>query len=319
MGKDEDYVLVPREPTNKMLLSCQLKQSAAGHDPQEADWLRATYKAMLAATPPPQGEAEPVRALLQEVAAYLALTQPNSAENLLKKIDTILSTPHPVEAGVEGVRQLIDDRIYDLQGAKEVVQRQDRMPINQHVASIERQIDWLTELRQRLSALPAADAGGRKEIQSSDGQLGEADRVGVVADTGAWPVSSAGVAPGPSEATTDAVQNAVAEERGWQPIETSPKNTKVIAGYFNAANRWRSIMATYYAAGTLDAGDSCDDPDADGYAPEGWYEESESYDELMPAKPTHWRPMPEPPRNSLTPEAGKDGEPGYTQFTGYRP
>jgi len=83
----------------------------------------------------------------------------------------------------------------------------------------------------------------------------------------------------------------------WQPIETAPKGRKIIAGYHNALGKWRSIMATYYPPGTLEAGESCDDSDEQGYAPEGWYEESETHDEIMPCQtPTHWMPLSEPPK-----------------------
>jgi hypothetical protein len=58
---------------------------------------------------------------------------------------------------------------------------------------------------------------------------------------------------------------------GWMPIDTAPKMKKVIVGYYNKLGNWRSVMAMYYAPGTLELLDDVDDTD-DGYAPEGWYE-----------------------------------------------
>jgi hypothetical protein len=79
--------------------------------------------------------------------------------------------------------------------------------------------------------------------------------------------------------------------REWQPIETAPKGIKVIAGYPNRLGKWRSVMACYYLPGTL----ACDDDSADddGYAPAGWYEESETHDHIMRTDepPTHWMPL----------------------------
>ena len=83
----------------------------------------------------------------------------------------------------------------------------------------------------------------------------------------------------------------------WQGIETAPKGQKIIAGYYNGLGRWRSIMACYYLSGTLEAGESYDGGDEDGYAPEGWYEESETHDEIRPCQiPTHWTRVPGPPK-----------------------
>lgn len=85
---------------------------------------------------------------------------------------------------------------------------------------------------------------------------------------------------------------------GWQPIETAPKGRKIIAGYFNSSGKWRTIMACYFEAKTLDANHDYIDGDEDGFAPEGWYEISETHcEDLLPTDhpPTHWMPQPVAP------------------------
>jgi hypothetical protein len=86
----------------------------------------------------------------------------------------------------------------------------------------------------------------------------------------------------------------------WQPIETAPKDKKIIGGYWNELGKWRSIMARYYSPGTLEAGESCNEIDEDRYAPEGWYEESETQDEIFRCEtPTHWQPCPAEPHEKI--------------------
>ena len=85
----------------------------------------------------------------------------------------------------------------------------------------------------------------------------------------------------------------------WQSIETAPKGRKLIVGYHNTHGNWRTIMATYYLPQTLLMEDDCDDLCyADGYAPEGWYEECESQDTIRrpDAPPTYWMNLPMAPK-----------------------
>lgn len=86
---------------------------------------------------------------------------------------------------------------------------------------------------------------------------------------------------------------------GWQPIETAPKNIKLIAGYRNQLGKWRTVMACHYAAGTLEWHPDHDmyDNEDEEFAPEGWYEETETHEVVMPLSidPTHWMPLPPPP------------------------
>ena len=83
----------------------------------------------------------------------------------------------------------------------------------------------------------------------------------------------------------------------WQPIETAPKGKKLLAAFQNEQGHWRTITARYYLPRTLDCDEAAyDQGDEDGFAPEGWYEESETHDNILPiSRLTHWQPLPEPP------------------------
>lgn len=96
------------------------------------------------------------------------------------------------------------------------------------------------------------------------------------------------------------VRAAIAECEKWEPISTAKKGVKILGGYRNGLGNWRTIMAKYYLPGNLFADDSCDDADENGYAPEGWCEESETHEILLPVDfpLTHWRPLPQPPQEN---------------------
>ncbi len=82
----------------------------------------------------------------------------------------------------------------------------------------------------------------------------------------------------------------------WMPIETAPKGRKLLAGWYQSNGIWRTVTARYYPKGTLDWGEDFEGDDDDGYAPEGWYEESETQDNILAIKClTHWMPIPDPP------------------------
>jgi len=88
----------------------------------------------------------------------------------------------------------------------------------------------------------------------------------------------------------------------WLPITDAPKGRKLIVGYLNPLGNWRSVMGCYYLDGTLES-----ETDESGFAEEGWYEETEAYDYLMPMdqEPTHFRFLPAAPVKS---RAEREGE-----------
>ena len=101
------------------------------------------------------------------------------------------------------------------------------------------------------------------------------------------------------ERPAQAVAAHVRAENAWQPISSAPKGKKLIVGYLNRGGNWRSIMACYYLPQTLEAADDCHYAvDEEGYAPEGWYEESETHESILPTDepPTHWMHRPTPPQ-----------------------
>jgi len=83
---------------------------------------------------------------------------------------------------------------------------------------------------------------------------------------------------------------------GWQPIETAPlTGRKVIVGYHNGHNLWRTVMARYYNAGQLPVGEDWDTDEE--FAPPGWYEVSETHEDARPTDhpPELWHELPPRP------------------------
>jgi len=82
------------------------------------------------------------------------------------------------------------------------------------------------------------------------------------------------------------------QAREWQPIETAPRGKTVLVHYKNKLGNGRTMRGCYYLPETLES-----DTEESGWADEGWYEQSEAYEYLMPldGDPTHWMPLPAAP------------------------
>ena len=91
-----------------------------------------------------------------------------------------------------------------------------------------------------------------------------------------------------------------AQGDGWLPIESAPRGRIVLVHYKNQLGNGRTMRACYYPPETLES-----EIEESGWADEGWYEESEAYEYLMPLEgdPTHWQPLPAAP---MTAASGMD-------------
>lgn len=81
-------------------------------------------------------------------------------------------------------------------------------------------------------------------------------------------------------------------EDGWMPIETAPRDGRVLLlGYYNAQGRWRTLRGEW-----VDADQIAEYWEVE--AEPGWYEtsvEAEDPPNAWPTNPTHWRLPPAPP------------------------
>ena len=89
----------------------------------------------------------------------------------------------------------------------------------------------------------------------------------------------------------------------WQTIETAPNGRIVLVHYKNRLGNGRTVRARYYLPETLES-----DATETGWADEGWYEESEAYEYLMPLEhqPTHWMPLPSAPGTAPQPQTKQE-------------
>ena len=81
----------------------------------------------------------------------------------------------------------------------------------------------------------------------------------------------------------------------WQPIETAPKDGRtLLLGFHNSHGNWRTLRGQWF---TQEMIEEWWDEDYEGS--EGWYETSVEADDIpncWNTKPTHWMPLPEPPK-----------------------
>lgn len=81
------------------------------------------------------------------------------------------------------------------------------------------------------------------------------------------------------------------EADGWMPIETAPKDGRVLLlGYYNAHGNWRTLRGEWVSADQI--AEYWDEE-----AEPGWYEtsvEAEDPPNAWATNPTHWRTMPAP-------------------------
>lgn len=95
----------------------------------------------------------------------------------------------------------------------------------------------------------------------------------------------------------------------WQPIETAPKDGRVVLfHYLNRLGKSRIVRGFYAPKFCIEQdveyGEFIDyDEITDRYfLPEGWYESIENWDEYSSVsleaeyEPTHWMPLPDPPQ-----------------------
>lgn len=87
---------------------------------------------------------------------------------------------------------------------------------------------------------------------------------------------------------------AVQGEPQWLPIETAPKDGKVVLlGYHNSHGNWRTMRGCWLSKDYID--EYWEDPEG---VDAGWFEtpvEAEDPPNCWPTDPTHWMPLPPPP------------------------
>lgn len=90
-------------------------------------------------------------------------------------------------------------------------------------------------------------------------------------------------------------------EDGWMPIETAPRDGRVLLlGYYNAHGMWRTLRGEWVSEDQIAEYWEVD-------AEPGWYEtsvEAEDPPNAWPTNPTHWRLLPVPPAARARQEGG---------------
>ena len=151
-------------------------------------------------------------------------------------------------------------------------------------------------------ALAARLAEADDEIERLRGLLRDINACQRHFDVGAWQVR---LYQDHYDRINAAIAGAAVQPNGatWQPIETAPKQRKIIVHYLNEAEKHRTVMACYYGEKSLEMHDDYDDvgtwDEESGtlFADAGWYEEHDSDNPILPlgGVPTHWMQLPEPP------------------------
>lgn len=141
-------------------------------------------------------------------------------------------------------------------------------------------------LTRAFEKLDQAVAALERLQAEKDGLLAEFHRM-----TAAWRKASVD-----ADMQDERREAAEAERDGqWRDIATAPKNKKVLVAYRNALGKWRIVTACYHTQ--LPWSDEEAGLHEAEYAPEGWYEESDSSETIYrtSSPPTHWRHLPAPP------------------------
>lgn len=131
---------------------------------------------------------------------------------------------------------------------------------------------------------------GTHDYQVWDGSVGEPSQADV--DRFAAYFNGNTISPRPTST------QAAAEPEGWQPIDTAPKGVKILVAYKNSLGNWRRVLARWYGEDELE---SCDSDNESGFAPAGWYEESETQEDIRVTdeSPEFWHTIPAPPSTKL--------------------
>jgi hypothetical protein len=92
-----------------------------------------------------------------------------------------------------------------------------------------------------------------------------------------------------AELASEALRTAApaVQQDGWMPIESAPKNRKVLVAYRNSLGKWRRVMACHYTESEIAEWENDD-------STPGWYEECESQEVILPVEgtPELWHELP---------------------------
>lgn len=79
----------------------------------------------------------------------------------------------------------------------------------------------------------------------------------------------------------------------WLPIESAPKDGRtLLLGCFNSHGNWRTMRGEWVTQETID--NYWEEPDN---CEPGWYEVAVESEVCWAIQPTHWMPLPAPPKD----------------------